>query len=582
MQSLILQILLLFTWLNSTAGANFGPSRVPTSSFAAEEQNFLISYKAYITALIQAQAAETKKRLACLGYRQSNQLNPTQSADLENLFDEYQQSEECEEFLTVGVQQLFQDYSQMRIYLALHQANSNEVKLITRSQGSLGSMIETPWLCSRMDQTLAFLETDFCFSQIQTILNTQPQHLIKKKSLPILDKLLSRRDLKEVADLPALMWPEVVEATRLFADHYNAPGSLLEQNIVELQNNYDEKILAELKNFQKPRAQDILDYRRDDRMTTARKHAYYSALNFQASGAYVFSEFPEGSAPALYVEIVSQNPVLAFFDPPTENDDSLDCGTTQIKEMNLVNLCLAYKNSLRQGLFGAKQTPLKLVRKRSEIHQALIKAYLKILQTNRNLLEEIEEQYQSKNVFAYSQDDFGALHASIREGTGEVTDGWQRLISMESALDSFLQDFPEYQGLETEYVSRQRRNELWRTGGMIAGAFVVSLPCSFIGPNGYLACLLTTGLTANGVFYLDSLYRHDRVMQNFFATSHRANHEGFKMSLVEFASYRSEVQALYIDSLFMWVGIGGVPLAKATFQNFKKQFQSLPQLRRIQ
>jgi len=212
----------------------------------------------------------------------------------------------------------------------------------------------------------------------------------------------------------------------------------------------------------------------------------------------------------------------------------------------------------------------------------LVKAYLKILQTNQGLLNEIEEQYQSENLFAYSQDEFGALHSYIREGTEDVTAGWQRLLTMNSALDSFLQDFPEYQGLASEFVSEQKRNELWRTGGMIAGAVVISLPCGFIGPKGFIACLLTTGLTANGVFYLDSLYRHDRVMQNFFATSHKASQEGFKMSLVEFASYRSEVQALYIDSLFMWVGIGGVPLAKATFQNFKKQFQSLPHLRRIQ
>ena len=118
-------------------------------------------------------------------------------------------------------------------------------------------------------------------------------------------------------------------------------------------------------------------------------------------------------------------------------------------------------------------------------------------------------------------------------------------------------------------------------GGMIAGAIAISLPCSFIGPKGFVACLLATGLTANGFFYLDSLSRHDQVMQNFFASSHVTNGD-HRMSLVEFASYRSEVQALYIDSLFMWVGIGGVPLAKATFQNLQNQFQSLPQLRRIQ
>ncbi len=581
MQGLILQIFLLFTWLHPSAEANFGHTRVPASSFASERQNFLIAYKTYINALIQAQAAETKKRLACLGYRQSNLLNPMNSPELEKLFDEYQGSEECKEFLSVGVQKLFQDFSQMRVYLALHQANSNEINLITRSQGSLGSMIETPWLCSRMDKTLAFLETDFCFSQIQTILNTQPQHLIKKKSLPVMDKFLSRRELSEVGDLAPLMWPEVVEATRLFADHYNAPGSLVEQNILELQNNYNEQVLSELKKYQMPHAEDILDYRRDERMTAARKHAYYNALNFQASGVYVFSDFPKGSAPALYVDIVSKNPVLAFFDPPTESDP-LDCESSNIKDMNLENLCSAYKDNLKKSFFAGTQTPRKLVRKRSEIHKALIKAYLKILQTNRSLLEEIEEQYQSENLFAFSQDEFGVLHASVRPGTEEVTDGWQRLIAMTSALDSFLQDFPEYKGLESEYVSRQRKNELWRTGGMIAGAVLVSLPCGFIGPKGFIACLLTTGLAANGLFYLDSLYRHDRVMQNFFATGHHVNREGFKMSLVEFASYRSEVQALYMDSLFIWVGIGGVPLAKATFQSLKNQFQSLPHLRRVQ
>jgi hypothetical protein len=579
MRTLCLLIFLIILDLSTLAYAQEQRTSSFTSQLSSQQQEFIVSFKAYISALIHAQSAETKKRLTCLGFRQSEILNPTGSDSLDQLLDAYQNSEECQRFLTEGIQQLFTDYSRMRVNLALYLGRNDEIYNITVQPSSMGQGGGLLWLCSRMDNTLFYGDTNFCFRQLRTILDSQPTHIIKKSSWSLIDRLVSRDEVAVVADLPPLMWEEVVQATQIFHQKFTEGTHMAEQNILELEQDYDSQLLESLSLPQLRHQDDVLNYHRDQRMTAARMAHYFNAADFQASGVYVFSDYPEDSAPARYVDILTRNPVLAFFEPVME-ERQLECTDPRWSPLNLQPLCEAYLDSLRPNLWSRPMAPQSLSRRRADINQAFINAYLKVLETNQTLLEELELNYQDETLFNYERDHNGFFRAQFDGDIHGQLEGWEELISMDAALRSFLREFPEFNGVEAAFVSRHNSQEFWRMMGMVGIAIGVSVPCGFLGPKGFLACLLATGLTANGLFYVDSLHRHDRTLTRFFATSQHDGPDSLQMSLVDFASYRSEVQALYIDSLFLWVGIGGVPIARQGFRSLKDQLHRLPQLRR--
>jgi hypothetical protein len=541
--------------------ARWGASRPDVSkyTFGYDELKFIVAYKAYTKAILHIQAAETKKKLICLGYETMAFTNPVdKSVDKKMLnrlskeIQAYKNSEECREFLKKDVPELVKAYSEMRINLALHQSSNDEIISLTTRFGSFGNIINEPIECDTFPNPLRFGSTNFCFNRIETIMDTTPTHILKKISFKALDSVLDSRELPELAAFPPLTWEEVMVATDIFQGYFTNNPHNLNYVLDDLEENYDQEVLNTITERQKPWTDEILRYHRNQRNSKAILANYYSALDFQAQGAYVFSQYPENSAPRKYTEILAEHPVLAFFVPNYESA-RLDCDSADMSSYGLTALCQGYKNSLPK----LYQLGISFVLKRSNVQGKLAIAYKKVLDLNQLLIQSLDIKYNTQNLF----NENGIL---IKDIEPNRVSNWSDLVSMEVALNNFLDMYPEYHGFEKKFVDLRNTQELTKLVLMIGGAVGAGFACGMMGGWPLVLCLGAAGLGVNVAFYADTLSRHNDKMLKYFSTSTHVTKDGIQLGLIEFESYKSEVQGLLIDTLFLGVGTSAGQMTKLT------------------
>lgn len=571
--------------------------RTPANqTLSNQELKFIISFKAYLAAILQIQASETRKKILCLGgdYRSMQNLKGT---DLENLlgdngelaqlllkqFDEYKYSEECKNFLKVEVQEIFRSYSEMKAYLALHQSTNDEIVGQIYRLGSLGNSVEVPIDCESMQKPIGFLQTTFCFDELRTLINPHPDHILRSVSFKALDQALGwalkKQKIPSVLKLDPLTWDEVLLATDLFNVYYSNNEYDLENKVLEIQNNFDKKIKDGDSDHSVKYSEGVRQYERMVRVSEYSLENYWTASNFQAQGTYVFSDYPQNSAPKKYVELLTKHPVLAFYQPALK-PRQLDCQDTEAKNGNWINLCEAYKKNYTNRVsssYGLKHGIEVLsygLSARKDIYPQLRKAYEKVLELNLALIGSLNLKYDTKSVFMDPTE--SSLITNVSNHNESLSplvsdldmNEWSDLMSMNKALEYFLFLFPEYQGAENNFVKRQMKNELITIGLMIGGAVGLGVACGFMGGWPLVACLAASTAGVNVFFYNDSLNRHNEVLVKHFSMSSSETKEGIKLGLIDFEKARTEVQALYLDTLLIGVGAGLGKLFKVISKSF--------------
>lgn len=538
----------------------------PSTRFSTDELKFIVAFKSYSKALLHIQASETKKKLICLGAENLTDLDLANNTELRNLVNAYKNSEECRQFLDVQVPELIGAYSELRINLALHQGTSDEMRSLSYRMGSMGQIIEDPIDCEAFESPLRFGATNFCFNRIRTIMDVQPEHILKKFSLNFLDKPL--RELRslvktgelqgsvaipEVVNLPPLTWEEVLVATDIFHGYFTDNEHNVNFVLDELSQDEDQKVRDSLADRHRRYEEDIVKYHRDIRRTQSWKANYFSAKDFQAQGAYVFSQYPEVSAPRKYMDIVSAHPVLAFYEPNLKTIN-LNCNSEEMVSTGTVALCHEYVQNLPRNHKGGIAFSLS---RSKDIYPKLAEAYRKVLTLNTSLIKALDFKYNTENLFKAR----GQLVENI---VPEYVSNWSDLLSMDVALKNFLDMYPEYQGQEEQFLKIKGRQELFSLGLMIGAAVGAGFACGMMGGWPLLVCLGGAGLGVNVAFYADTLYRHDNLMMRYFSTSSHETSDGLKLGLIEFESYKMEVQMLVVDTLLLGVGISAGRMTRLT------------------
>lgn len=531
-------------------------------SFNQDDLKFIVAYKSYIKALLHLQAAETKKKLICLGYESLTGLDLRNNPELKQLVQNHKNSQECKKFLEKDVQALIYAYSEMRIHLALHQSSRNEIFSLTNRPGSLGNFKQMPIDCESFQAPLKYQETNFCFNQLITILDSTPRHILRKFSVGFLDDALdfvSGHKLPKVTTLPPLMWEEVKLATEIFRGHFTDNPVNINSIVEELSTDHEQEDLALLKGQQTRWTNQILKQKQLERDTKAQLGNYYSANAFQAQGSYVFSDYPENSAPRVYMELLSKHPVLAFYDPKYEAAN-LNCESVDIRSQNLTALCYEYLRSLPRGFESGLSFSLSLSK---DVEPRLALAYSKMLTTNQLLIESLDIKYNTENLF-------NEKRILIEKDISRYISNWSDLISMDVALKNFLEMFPEYKGLEGNFVSAKQRQDTITLTLMIGAAVGAGFACGLMGGWPLLLCLGASGIGVNTAFYADSYHRHNDLLIKYFSSSESETANGIKLGLVEFESYKSEVQSLFMDTMFLGVGTSAGRMKKLLFELTKR------------
>ena len=542
----------IYLWVTvwpATASARWGAARPDTSQyrFNHEELKFIVAYKSFTKSILHIQASETKKKLICLGSEHLTGLDLS-SDIMFAMVQAYKNSEECQKFLNEELPQIILAYSEMRINLALHQSSTDEIISLTTGFGMMGQGVQIPIECDRFENPLRFGSTNFCFERLGTILDPTPKHILKKFSFKPLDSVFNswfgHSDLPEVVELPPLTWEEVLVGTDIFHGYYTNNSHNLNSVLDELSRDYDQEILDTLTERQKRWSEDILNYHRNVRHSQTILANYYTALDYQAHGAHVFSDYPENSAPRTYMNIISQYPVLAFYEPNIKDAD-LDCSSEQIAANGVKALCERYIESLPRSQSAGISFSLSRSR---DIYPKLALAYQKVLNLNRKLIESLDIKYNTEVFF----NDRGVL---LEDANLDLVSNWSDLLSMDASLNNFLDIYPDYnQGQKDKFLRIRGRQELFTLGLMIGGAVGAGFACGMMGGWPLLICLGAAGAGVNMAFYADTLYRHNNLMMKYFSTSSHETSEGLKLGLIEFESYKSEVQMLILDTLLLGVG----------------------------
>lgn len=512
------------------------------ATYSAQEVEFIVSYKSYVKTLLHMQAAETRKRLICLGeeYLTPVSLRPDLAEQVQDLVNQYRRSEECRKFKEEEVIDILANYYEMRVHLALHQSSQNEM-IERRYNFGLGSQPTNFVDCNQIQNSIHFGSVDLCLNQLLTIANPYPSHILRKFSIASLDRYLSNFEVPEVVRLMPLTWDEVVYATEIFSEKYLESRS--NTNLSELSGNIqneNQNILPD--ELVHPNE---LARRERERHTENLMRDYFAATVFQAQGSYVFSQYPENSAPRKYVEILTKYPVLAFFERPTV-DFELDCQSENILRQNLTSLCLSYLSSLESRGQRPHNYGTSLNR---HIYPALVDAYEKVLKLNQSLIQALDMKYDSTSLF-------NSQYQITTEGDLTSVGDWKDIIAMESALQNFLNMYPNYQGLETKFVSEYQREQNVIMVLQIGGAVALGFGCAFVGNAPLLAgCLVLAGIGVNLYFYNDTLDKHNEQLRRYFSSSVGTSSQGHLLSLVEFESMRTQVQGIFLETLFLGVGI---------------------------
>ncbi len=540
-----------------------------TNQNAPTTQNFefIVAYKAYVKRLIQMQSAVIKKKLVCLGFAEQVNFNLDSIDDeelkrtLETFINSYGGSEECQKFLNEDIPAMHQAYSDMKVDLGLHQSSDNEINTkIWRSVQTgynrdetrfrrnychpdtelpprfrercdeLAGLAEYDLQCEEIQTPLRMDRTSFCLERLISIFDTEPKHIIKKFSIGALDTLMSNKDLPSIEPLSPLTWRESVKATEIFQEKYiNNTSS-------------DQDTAAWAAGVE--RSSNNTSFAEEDRAGS-----YFAANLYQAQGWYLFSEYPEDSAPRHYANILSRFPVLSFYSPSTRAS-YLNCHEV---ERNLEEICRQYISQL--GVSVDYNLDINVLK------ESFGQAYLKVLAVNSSLINSLRASMDSSNIL----DENLELKQNLR-----VSDvrGWERLVKMSSALDSFLEKNPNHDGAEEYFVKKLRRRENWRLGLSIVGVIGLGVGCAYISGGLLLVgCLLASGVGANIYFYNMSLDTYEDSIEMFLANpTDIGEHD---LSLIKFDSMKQATQALVIDTLMVGVGVSAGKVVRSTRQLVK-------------
>lgn len=562
-------VYILATVWPSMASARYGNGAIKVSppSFNQEELKFIVAYKSFTKALLHIQSSETKLKMICLGHERLTGIDLSSNM-MRTQVQQYKASEECQRFLREDVPSMVMAYSDMRINLALHQSRSDEYISMTQSFGMMGQSVSKDIPCDQFASPLTFGSTNFCFNQIETIVDTTPRHILKKFSLKPLDTPLNawfgQSGLPSVVNLPPLTWEEVLVATDIYHGYFTNNNHNMEFVLDELSVDHDQKVLDGLNSSQKRWASDIVNFHRNKRQSSATQANFFAAADYQARGAHVFSEYPENSAPRVYMEIISKYPVLAFYEPNTVNAN-LNCDSQDFAKQGVKALCEKYIQSLPRNFNSGVSFSLS---RSKDIYPKLAMAYKKVLDLNRKLIESLDIKYNTEFLFNGQ----GILLDNIDP---TYVSNWSDLLSMDVSLKNFLDMYPEYdRGQQNKFQRLKTTQELFTLGLMIGGAVGAGFACGVMGGWPLLLCLGVAGAGVNMAFYADTLHRHNNLMLKYFSTSTMETSGGLKLGLIEFESYKSEVQMLVMDTLMLGVGISAGRMSRLTRElvsNAKRQ-----------
>ena len=580
---------ILLSYLLVIAGLN---APVPTNAFSSpdngvteDEIEFLISFKIYIKIIILAQAAEVRKKLRCLGDKESSELNLDifengKKEEIKNELNSYKDSYECKSFLENTVPEIYDAYSKMKIHLAIHGGITHDLGIKPFGLGFAGHPIDFQYHrevceleenkdekencferimenrdkniitnCHQLTAPLVYDESKFCFENLNVMMDVTPKHLIDRLSIGPIDRLLSNKELPNVAEITPLTFKELEEATKIYRNKYTRNKHTFEA----IRRNFDKKEDNSI-SFNSNSFNPI--YSATDQMHMAR---YYSAKDFQAQGWYLFSDYPEDSAPHIYAKLIAKFPVLAFYRPNIiDNDGEIDCSLQHDFKL----ICEQYSSWLEQEIEGGLSNNFS---ENDNDNMALAEAYKTILNINKMLLDSMDEQLNSEIL----------ENNYIGKNIKSLPKQWVEFMNLKGALDSFLSKFEAFEGDQNRFVELQNFREIKEMIFTLSGAIALSVGCSVIsGPTmAFVLCLLASGVGLNVAFYADSFLKYEEAFLEFFSNPGHQNQDQ-NLTLIEFDKLKTEHQALLIEVFLIGVGTSPGIIARTTkssFINFLKK-----------
>ena len=127
-------------------------------------------------------------------------------------------------------------------------------------------------------------------------------------------------------------------------------------------------------------------------------------------------------------------------------------------------------------------------------------------------------------------------------------------MKMENLNEHFFKVFPKHEGKEKRFVKIKEGRETLILVTTLVGAIGLSVICGFIGNlPAYIACLGVAGIGLNVIFYAQAYKDYEDNFRMFFAIDEA---QESKLSFVEFSTLEDSRQALYLESLFLLVGLG--------------------------
>ena len=432
--------------------------------------------------------------------------------------------------------EIMRTFIEMRVQLGLHQANPNEINSKFASYGIHGGSNEqNPEFlqCDQLKNPIYIDETKLCVEQLSSIVDITPKHLVKNSHFIILDDLFSSKDLPEVSDLVPLTWLEVVHASEIFQHHY-VNNEITNYSLMRVERPAFQNVWERDEFYRKNPMERALDTYGSEYLR------YMAARNYQAPPG-LFTEDPEDSAPYKYTQGLAKYPFLAFLKPETEEVE-LNCEQDPFVQENskMLTLCKRYLESLHN------RAPFTIRITRSSVAKALKKT----LEINYGMLREIDENYPIANLMNKE----GEL---LNKGNYFDLKSWNSLMKMKNLNEHFFTLFPQYKNQEKRFVEIMDRHENFVFWSTLVGAVGLGVTCGFIGNFwGAVACFGVAGLGFNMVFYAQSYKVYEDNFGMYFAVDITKESKGDLLSLIEFGTLESSSQNLYLEKIFLGIGIG--------------------------
>jgi len=529
-----------------------------------DEIEFLLSFKAHILGLIEAQNLEIKKRIECLEIDQISVVR-----DLRSFRQEF--ADDCEAFRTNEVMDIFRQYKNMKVSLALSQASTRLAP--RRIDGQNIQLLEWPGIgrrnndyagvfCDVYAYPLGFDGSSFCTERLSVIFDPAPTHEAIRFQFRGLHELMEDwvwfENLPEIVDLEPLTLLEMATASAKYRDAYNIGPRISHQFAHTAHNPTPET-----------------DEDRANQENLRNHIRYHSARMLQNDDrhSWLFVEPEQSSAPSQYptsayedyVRILTDYPFMVFMDLPLTPVD-VDCAagleiprtitdngvprqvTTHVE---FEQLCLAWKQELRRrGQTPQEYAVFELDEAGNAINnrplrRTLAAAYMRTLQTNELLSERMDQEFNSVELI-------NSLVPGAEIGDHGIS-RWMKLMAFEQELTRFLDLYPEFEGAEERLLSHYRRTEFRRTVFSIAGAVAAGFSCGAVLVLTRIPtplCLVLTGLGVNTLFYVSAYHHYQDQYINYFASPSR------ELNLVDLEMVTDADRGMIFEMAFYFVGTG--------------------------